>query len=71
MTREEKARRNQEAATNHFITKKAEIDALIKRIADFSEDHFGADPDAIHWGDTGSLDYAAAHLNEIAEFLGA
>lgn len=58
-------------AQDAFIARKNEIDALLARITAASENHFGANPDAIHWGDTGSLDHAASKLRDLAEFLGA
>ena len=39
-----------------FTAKKAEIDAMLTRIAKLSEDHFGADPDRVNWGDVGTLE---------------
>lgn len=54
-----------------FVARKAEIDALLDRLAAKSADHFGADPDAVNWADTGSLDHAAEKLRELAEFLNA
>jgi hypothetical protein len=42
-------------AIDVFIAKKVEIDAMLARISKLSEDHFGADPDKVNWGDVGSL----------------
>jgi hypothetical protein len=54
-------------AMSAFIACKAEIDDLLARLADASEDHFGADPDAIDWGHVGTLDSMAASLRDIVE----
>ena len=54
-------------AVDAFIAKKAEIDAMIARIAKLSEDHFGADPDKVNWGDVGSLEDYARHLRRITD----
>jgi hypothetical protein len=54
-------------AVNAFIARKAEIDDLLARLADASDDHFGADPDAIDWGHVGTLDSMAAALRDIVE----
>lgn len=42
-----------------FIARKAEIDQMLTRLAALSKDHFNVNPDAVHWGDVGTLaDYA-------------
>jgi hypothetical protein len=41
--------RDTRKAIDAFIAKKAEIDAMLARISKLSEDHFGADPDKVHW----------------------
>ena len=33
-----------------FVTRKAEIDAMLERLATFSDGHFGVAPDDVHWG---------------------
>jgi hypothetical protein len=50
-----------------FLAKKAEIDAMLVRIANLSDDHFGADPDKVNWGDVGSLEDYARHLRRITD----
>lgn len=60
---------NPSTATAYFIARKDEIDQLLARIAAKSANHFHTDPNAIHWGDTGSLDHAAHTLRELAAFL--
>ena len=50
-----------------FTAKKAEIDAMLTRIAKLSEDHFGADPDKVNWGDVGTLEDYARHLRRITD----
>lgn len=42
--------RDTRKAIDVFITKKAEIDAMLARIAKLSDNHFGADPDRLNWG---------------------
>ena len=54
-------------AIDAFIAKKGEIDAMLARIAKLSEDHFGADPDKVNWGDVGTLDDYARHLRRITD----
>jgi hypothetical protein len=54
-------------AIDVFIARKAEIDAMLVRIANLSEDHFGADPDGVNWGDVGTLEDYARHLRRITD----
>lgn len=59
--------RDTRKAIDAFITKKAEIDAMLARIAKLSDNHFGADPDKVNWGDVGSLEDYAHHLRRITD----
>ena len=65
--RAEKATRNREAALAAFVSKKAEIDAMLARLASLSDAHFNADPDAVNWGDVGTLEHYAALLKRITD----
>ncbi|CUH70179.1 hypothetical protein TL5118_04154 [Thalassovita autumnalis] len=65
--RTEKARRNHEAALDAFMTKKAEIDAMLARLQALSDDHFNTAHDAITWGDVGSLEHYANLLKRITD----
>ena len=67
--RAEKARRNKEAALNAFIGKKAEIDAMLSRLQALSDDHFNFDPEAVNWGNVGSISSVASDLQKITDFL--
>ena len=59
--------RDTRKAIDAFIAKKAEIDAMLTRISRFSEDHFGANPDKVNWGDVGALEDYARHLRRITD----
>lgn len=59
--------RSNDAALSAFLSKKAEIDAMLARLADLSDDHFGADPDRITWGEVGTLGHYAELLKRIAD----
>ena len=48
--REAQATRNQERSLAAFLAKKAEFDALLAELQQASDEHFGADPDAVLWG---------------------
>ncbi len=54
-------------ALNAFITAKFEIDAMLAWLAALSDDHFGTCPDAINWGDVGTLNHYASLLRQITD----
>ena len=60
---------NHEGALAAFIASKAEIDALVARIAAATNDHFGVNPEHVTWADVGSLGFVTERLKEIAGFL--
>jgi hypothetical protein len=62
-----KARRNNEAALNAFIGKKAEIDKMLARLTSLSDDHFNAHPDETNWGHVGTLEHYASLLKRITD----
>jgi hypothetical protein len=55
------------AALAAFVAAKAEIDAMLERLAVLSADHFGTHPEEIHWGRVGTLSHHRAKLREIAD----
>ncbi len=59
--------RDTRKAIDVFIARKAEIDAMLARIAKLSQVQFGADPDKVNWGDVGSLEDYARHLRRITD----
>jgi len=59
--------RDPRKAIDAFIAKKAEIDTMLARITKLSEDHFGAAPDKVNWGDVGTLEDYARHLRRITD----
>ncbi len=58
---------NQQRSLEAFLAKKAEFDALLAELQQASEDHFGADPEAVVWGETAWLHDATAKLKDIAD----
>ena len=58
---------NQQRSLQAFLGKKAEFDALLAELQQASADHFGADPEAVLWGETAWLHDATAKLKEIAD----
>jgi hemerythrin len=62
-----RAARNQERSLETFLAKKAEFDALLAELQQASEDHFGADPETVLWGEAAWLSDAIAKLMDIAD----
>ena len=56
-----------EKALNAFLAAKIEIDAMLERLKGHSDDHFDTHPDAIHWGDVGTLNHYASLLRQITD----
>ena len=54
-------------ALNASLAAKREIDHMLARIKTLSDDHFDTDPDAIHWGDVGTLNHYASLLRQITD----
>ena len=56
-------------ALTAFVTRKAEIDAMLERLAGFSGDHFGVAPEDVSWGDVANLGYVIDKLRQASNFL--
>ena len=56
-----------EDALAAFVSKKAEIDAMLTRLQTLSADHFGYAPDDITWNHVGSLEHYAELLKRITD----
>jgi hypothetical protein len=56
-----------EAALNAFIARKAEIDAMLARLAALSDDHFDCSPDEVNWGHVGTLARYTSLLKQITD----
>jgi hypothetical protein len=54
-------------ALRAFLAAKAEIDTMLDRLKDLSEDHFEVSPEQIHWGHVGTLDYYRETLRQITD----
>ena len=50
-----------------FLATKRRIDDMLARIKTLSDDHFNTDPDAIHWGDVGTLNHYSSLLRQITD----
>jgi hypothetical protein len=62
-----KSQRNNEDALAAFVAKKAEIDTMLGHLAALSSDHFNADPETLHWGHVGNLEFYASQLRRITD----
>jgi hypothetical protein len=56
---------NNDAALGAFVARKAQIDALLDRLAALSAEHFRVAPDDVNWGHVGNLDSYAALLKRM------
>ena len=56
-------------ALTAFVARKAEIDAMLERLAGLSDDHFGVAPDDVSWGDVANLGYVIDRLRQTSDFL--
>ena len=54
-------------ALDAFVAAKREIDGMLARLKTLSDDHFNTDPDAIHWGDVGTLNHYSSLLRQITD----
>jgi hypothetical protein len=52
-----------------FVTRKAEIDAMLERLAGLSDDHFGVAPEDVSWGDVANLGYVIERLRQASDFI--
>lgn len=59
--------RTKDSALAAFLTRKAEIDAMLAHLAEASADHFGYAPDEINWGHVGTLAHYAELLKRITD----
>ena len=54
-------------ALDAFMTAKFQIDAMLERLKALSDDHFDTHPDAVHWGDVGTLSHYSSLLRQITD----
>jgi hypothetical protein len=59
--------KSKEEALAAFISKKAEIDAMLTRLQALSDDHFNYSPDQIDWDHVGTLGYYAEMLKRVTD----
>jgi hypothetical protein len=54
-------------ALDDYIAKKTEIDTMLARLTALSDDHFNVAPEAVNWGDVGTLTHYAELLKRITD----
>jgi hypothetical protein len=59
--------KSREEALAAFVSKKAEIDAMLARLQALSDDHFNYSPDDITWDHVGTLGHYAELLNRVTD----
>jgi hypothetical protein len=50
-----------------FVSRKAEIDAMLTRLQKLSDDHFGYAPDEVTWAHVGTLEHYAELLKRVTD----
>lgn len=50
-----------------FLAKKDEIDTMLARLVTLSGDHFNTDPETLHWGHVGDLEFYASLLKRVTD----
>ena len=66
-TRKTNASKSNDDTLAAFVSKKAEIDAMLSRLQALSDDHFSYSPDEIDWGHVGTLGYYAELLKRVTD----
>jgi hypothetical protein len=59
--------KSREKALAAFVSRKAEIDAMLTRLQALSADHFNYSPDEITWDHVGTLGYYAELLRRVTD----
>jgi hypothetical protein len=65
--RQARAAANQQKSLEAFLAAKAEFDTLIAELQQASDDHFGADPEAVLWEHAAMLQDWNRRLRDIAD----
>jgi hypothetical protein len=59
--------KSKEQALAAFVSKRAEIDAMLTRLQALSGDHFGYAPDEVTWAHVGTLEHYAELLKRVTD----
>lgn len=55
----------QQSAISTYLERYATINAKLERLQELADEHFGHDPENIHWGQVGDLGRVEAGLDEL------
>ena len=58
---------NKPTALDTFIDLKILIDTRLARLQELSDEHFGVNPESVHWGHVGDLQHYAKKLKELTD----
>lgn len=58
---------NQRKSLEAFLARKAEFDALLADLQRMSAEHFGANPDAVLWGEVGNPEFYTAQMRRVTD----
>jgi hypothetical protein len=59
--------RSSEQVLATFVSKKAQIDAMLARLQALSDDHFNYGPDELTWAHVGTLEHYAELLKRVTD----
>ena len=59
----------QTTALDAYLARAAAIHAKLERLQQLADDHFGHDPEAIHWGHVGDLGRVEQVLDDLLAIL--
>ena len=59
-----------QTALDAYLARTAASHAKLERLQQLANDHFGHDPDAIHWGHGGDLGRVEVGLDELLAIFG-
>ena len=65
--RQARAARNRQESLDAFLAEKARFDAVVAELQQMSADHFGADPEAVLWGEHATLQHWNSLLAHVTD----
>ena len=65
--RQGRAAPDRQESWDAFLAEKARFDAMVAELERMSAEHFGADPDAALWGETGTLQHWNRVLAQVTD----
>jgi hypothetical protein len=61
--------RTPQSALDLYVRRYAFVREKIERLQQLADDHFGHDPDAVHWGHVGDLGRVEQALDELLDIF--